>query len=86
MQAPRLFSSTKKFRFRVWAPTKKLVMRLTPLLIEGDGPPGWLAISPPDSDVRIGVIGADRADAESRFAAALARWDEPLAAGAVSDA
>lgn len=37
-------------------------------------PGGWLALSPPNSTLRIGVVGTSKADAKERFAEAVAAW------------
>lgn len=50
-------------------------MYLDPVLIERANNMGWLALTPPDSPWRIGVLGADATDAREHFAEALGRWD-----------
>ena len=37
---------------------------------------GWRAFSPPAYPLRIGVVGDTESEARSRFAAALAAWEE----------
>lgn len=37
---------------------------------------GWLATTPRDHPYRIGVIGETREEAERRFVAAFAAWEE----------
>jgi hypothetical protein len=40
------------------------------------GASGWLASSPSDYPIRIGVVGDTRDEAERRFGAAFAAWEE----------
>lgn len=40
---------------------------------------GWLAVSPLDSDVRIGVTGLTEDEARAGFARSLVGWDKCLA-------
>jgi hypothetical protein len=42
---------------------------------------GFLALSPQDAPVRIGVVGETAEEAQSNFAAAIARWTELLQEG-----
>jgi hypothetical protein len=37
---------------------------------------GWLAVTPPDYPYRIGVVGNTVEEAQRRFVAALAAWEE----------
>jgi hypothetical protein len=40
---------------------------------------GWLAVSAPTNDVRIGVVGATEQEAASRFEATMGIWTSLLA-------
>lgn len=37
---------------------------------------GWMALTKPETQVRIGVVGASEAEARTLFAASVARWKE----------
>ena len=48
------------------------ILSICPDLREGDG--RYLAVSPPDAVLRIGVVGSNADDARQRFQAELAEW------------
>jgi len=47
-----------------------------PILRQRQNDLGWLALSPPEDDIRIGVTGATKQEAESSYAARRAVWRE----------
>ena len=53
------------------------VRRIRPCLVERQCG-GWLALSPPDAILRIGVVGDTEQEAREKFIAALMSWEEIL--------
>ena len=56
----------------------KLLLEVVPDLIERRSG-GWLAISPQNSTLRIGVTGATRQDAIARYSLSIRAWVASLA-------
>lgn len=56
---------------------KNLLLQIQPDLIERECG-GWLAVSPVNASIRIGVTGSTKDDAASRFALSIRKWVETL--------